>query len=261
MALIHCDFYSQILDLSSSMVVILPDPILKTPAGQSKNKPVRFPTLYLLHGLSDDHTIWQRRTSIERYASVYNLAIVMPAVHRSFYTNMVHGLNYWDYISQEVPTVARYYFPLSSSREENYVAGLSMGGYGAFKLALSCPEKFSAAGSFSGAIDIAGLVTFTQHQRDDELSNIFGNLDDVAGSENDLFSLAKTLAESGNPCPKLYQACGTRDMLLRFNRDFKSYAESLGLQITYHEGRAGHEWSFWDKQIQEFLKWLPLTRR
>ncbi len=145
MALIQCDFFSETLQLSTSMNVILPQPAR-----------ARYPVLYLLHGLSDDHTTWLRRTSIERYVDPLGLAVVMPAVHRSFYSDMAHGNRYWTFVSRELPALARGFFPISSSRADTFVAGLSMGGYGAFKLALSFPQRFAAAASLSGALDQAG---------------------------------------------------------------------------------------------------------
>jgi S-formylglutathione hydrolase FrmB len=137
MALIHCNFFSEVLKLSTSMYVILPQRTQNQIGMQGTVKKDKHPTLYLLHGLSDDHTIWLRRTSIERYVANLGLAVVMPEVHRSFYTDMVNGYNYWTFISEELPEIARSFFPLSDKREDNFVAGLSMGGYGAFKLALS----------------------------------------------------------------------------------------------------------------------------
>ena len=257
MALVHCDFYSNILKLSSSLCVILPDLPPTTVTKTKTSKTTNYKTLYLLHGLSDDHTMWQRRTSIERYATELNLAVVMPAVNRSFYTDMVSGLRYWTYVSEEVPAVARSYFPLSAKREDNFVAGLSMGGYGALKMALRCPETFCAAGSFSGAVDIVNLFTLRKEHHSDFV-NIFGNPDQVSGSDNDLYYLAKNLVNSGKPRPRVFQCCGTKDVLLHINRKFKSFAEDIGLDITYEEGRAGHEWSYWDKKIQTFLEWLQL---
>lgn len=105
-----------------------------------------YPVLYLLHGLSDDHTIWHRRTSIERYVSALGLAVVMPNVGKSFYTDMANGGNYFTFITEELPTLVQSYFPVSAKREDNFIAGLSMGGYGAFKVALSCPEKICGGG-------------------------------------------------------------------------------------------------------------------
>src|SRR5687768_14990413 len=134
MALIHCDFFSDVLGLSTSMTVILPQATTRQIGMNGAVRADAHATLYLLHGMSDDHTMWVRRTSIERYVTPLGLAVVMPAVHRSFYTDMAHGANYWTFISEELPLLARSFFPLATRREANFVAGLSMGGYGAFKL-------------------------------------------------------------------------------------------------------------------------------
>jgi len=257
MALIHCDFFSEVLGLSVNMDVILPQATFSQIGMQGKSFDDKHPTLYLLHGLSDDHTIWQRRTSIERYVAPLGIAVVMPAVHRSFYTDMHKGYRYWTFVSEELPAIARSFFPLSAKREDNFVAGLSMGGYGAFKLALRCPDKFAAAASLSGALDIVSAV---KSRRVEEFEMIFGDLDKVEGSENDLFYLAKKVAESDGPKPKLYQCCGTEDFLYASNVKFRDYARSLGLDLTYEEGPGTHEWGYWDMKIQSVLNWLPIQR-
>jgi S-formylglutathione hydrolase FrmB len=223
-------------------------------------KKEKYPTLYLLHGLSDDHTIWQRRTSIERYVSDMGIAVVMPNVGRSFYTDMKHGYNYFTFISEELPEIARQFFPLSDKREDNFAAGLSMGGYGAFKLALRCPNKYAAAASLSGAVDMAIRVKSNEIQDTTELENIFGNLNSIKNSENDLFYLAKNVSASNGPKPKLYQCCGTEDFLYEDNIKFKNFIEKTNLDYTYEEGPGIHEWKYWDDQIQKVLKWLPVSK-
>jgi S-formylglutathione hydrolase FrmB len=259
MALIHCNFYSHVLDLAASMTVILPQP--KPIKGASHRKANRkHPTLYLLHGLSDDHTIWQRRTSIERYVEGWNLAVVMPDVHRSFYTDMAKGYRYWTFISQELPVIARSLFPLSEARKDNFVAGLSMGGYGAFKLALSYPDRFAAAASLSGVLDIVLDAQDPDLEWQAELKTIFGRVSRLAGSPNDLFRLAKKVADSDGFRPRLYQWCGREDILYPENTSFRKRALELGLDLTYEEGPGEHEWGAWDRQIQRVLEWLPLRR-
>ena len=261
MALIHCNFFSDVLRISTSMDLILPQPLaLESAAGRARRKPI--PTLWLLHGLSDDHTIWQRRTSIERYVAPLNLAVVMPNGFRGFYTDMAHGYAYWTHLSEEVPRLARAFFPLSEARDENFVAGLSMGGYGAFKLALKRPEMFAAAASLSGALDIAGSAENAKSDvfRKQELTDIFGPLRAISGSDNDLFALAKKFAKLKGPKPALYQCCGTEDALYPRNLRFREHARSLGLDLTYEEGPGAHDWGFWDLWIQRVLDWLPLRR-
>lgn len=256
MALIHCHFFSEVLDLTTAMDVILPQP-LQTQPGRLASKASKYPTLYLLHGLSDDQTIWQRRTSIERYVRYIDLAVVMPAVHRSFYTNMAYGYRYWTFINEELPALARAFFPLSEAREDNFVAGLSMGGYGAFKLALTYPNRYAAAASLSGALDIVSVARTEGEDWQAEMQVIFGDLDRLAGSSNDLFYLAQQVATT-EVRPMLYQCCGTEDFLYEGNLRFKERAASLGLDLTYEEGPGEHEWGYWDQQIQRVLAWLPL---
>ncbi|MDU0202252.1 MULTISPECIES: alpha/beta hydrolase family protein [Paenibacillus] len=258
MAFIDCHFYSDSLGVSASMYVILPQHaqnqigIASASYGTSKH-----PTLYLLHGLSDDHTIWMRRTSIERYAAKLGIAVVMPAVNRSFYTDMAAGPKYWTFISEELPAIARSFFPLAEERELNYAAGLSMGGYGAMKLALTHPDRFAAAASLSGAVDISHrALNFP-----DEFKLIYGDVTSIKGSKNDLFYLAEQVKASKGPKPDLYQCCGTEDFLYEDNIRFRNYCRELGLDLTYEEGPGEHEWGYWDRQIQNVLNWLPLPAR
>jgi S-formylglutathione hydrolase FrmB len=259
MILTDVKFRSETLGMGCTMNVILPQRTLKD--AQTGTRP-QYRTLYLLHGHSDDHTAWQRWTSIERYAEQYNLAIVMPAVHLSFYTDMAHGGQYWQFISEEVPAVVRDLFPLSADRADNFVAGLSMGGYGAFKLALTHPDRFAAAASLSGAVNMNEVIkpnpadpnngAWLEHMR-----NIYGDLSKVPGSGNDLFALAKKAAQ-GQVKPKLYQCCGTEDFLYQNNLSFRDYARTLPLDLTYEEGPGEHNWAYWDAMIQKVLAWLPL---
>ncbi|TVX97993.1 alpha/beta hydrolase [Cohnella terricola] len=244
MAFLQCNFSSESLEISASMNVILPQ--------GEKKRPYR--TLYLLHGLSDDHTGWSRRTSIERYAEALGIAVVMPAVNRSFYTDMNRGAKYWTFVAEELPQIARSFFPLSDHREDNFAAGLSMGGYGAMKLGLSFPDRFAAVASLSGAMDVNRLVTERKYP---DFADIFEDSSSVAGSPADLFALAEQCAGK-QEIPLLYQACGTEDFLYEDNVRFRDHCRKLGLPLTYEEGPGDHEWGYWDRYIEHVLKWLPL---
>ncbi|NLB68807.1 MAG: esterase family protein [Lentisphaerae bacterium] len=243
MALFHSNFYSDVLGMQSSADVILPD----------RPDPARkMPTLYLLHGLSDDHTIWQRRTSIERYASKYYLAIVMPNGHRSFYTDMKSGRAYFTYISEELPNLMETFFPLSGERSERFIAGLSMGGYGAFKIAINLPGRYAAGAALSAVFNV------NRREQSPEFKAIFG--DGVSGTPDDMYaSVDKLIAETPEEkLPKLYQFCGTEDHLYGDNQEFREYSAKAGLPIEYSEGSGGHSWDVWDEQIKHVLEWLPL---
>lgn len=257
MILTEVKFFSETLGMRCTMNVLLPQRALKD--AQNGTKP-NYRTLYLLHGYSDDHTAWQRWTSIERYAEQYTLAVVMPTVHLSWYTDMAHGGKYWQFISEEVPAVARDLFPLSADRADNFVAGLSMGGYGAFKLALTHPGRFAAAASLSGALDIREVVKQNPADPNNDawlthMRNVFGDLSKVPGSSNDLFTLAEKVAR-GNVKPKLYQCCGTEDFLYADNLRFRDHARKLPLDLTYEEGPGDHNWAYWDVMIQKVLAWM-----
>lgn len=247
MALLHVNFFSKALGVASSVEVILPETdqgIGVTASGEAALPGV----LYLLHGYSDDHTIWQRRTSVERYAARHNLAIIMPAVNHSFYCNEEHGERYWDYVSDELPRIMHRFFRLSDKPEDTFVAGLSMGGYGAMKLALTYPERFGAAASFSGAADIAAM----SKRRSDDWSRIFGRKA-VRGTDCDLFHLMKANADAPHK-PRLYVSCGTADFLYDQHQRFVPALRKSGWDVTsYEEPDAVHEWGFWDREIAKFI--------
>lgn len=252
-------FFSHVLNQRSSMYLLVP----QRPPEEIGKQPGRYPVLTLLHGHTDDHTAWLRWTSIERYAEKYNLALVLPAAGNSFYTDMVHGEKYFTFLTEELPALTRDLFPLSAERGENFVAGLSMGGYGAFKLALSCPDKYAAAASLSGALDMRAAVK----EHDDpgnaawleKMRDIFGDLDQFPGSPHDLFAVAEKAARS-EVRPRLYQYCGTEDFLYADNVRFRDFVRPLGFDYTYEETPGDHTWGYWDAAIQRVLAWLPLAK-
>lgn len=252
MAFLQCDFFSETLRISSSMNVILPQA-----PHEVKAKP--FPYLLLLHGLSDDHTSWMRKTSIERYACEKGLAVVMPAANRSFYTNMFDGPAYWDFISNELPEISERFFPLSNKREDKFVGGLSMGGYGAIKMGLSKPRNYAAAISLSGALDLR-VRPDDWEKRLPEWKRIFGPNDALQNRDDDLFALAKRHSRTSLKDElKLYIACGTEDQLYPSNASFRACLKQCHIDFTYEEGPGEHNWKYWDQQIQHALRWLPLA--
>jgi len=258
MAFIQCRCFSEVLGRQVEIWVLLPQ---ATGAGQigmaGKVSGDRHRTLFLLHGLSDDHTIWMRRTSIERYVAPHGLAVVMPDASRSFYSDMHNGgPRYWTYISEELPELCRQFFPLSRKREDTFVAGLSMGGYGAFKLALSCPDRFAGGASLSGALDMAARNDPDMPDISADLRLIFDDDHAPSGGDGDLFALAQKCLSSGHPVPRLYSWCGTGDFLYRSNLRFRDHAASIGLPLEYHQSDGDHQWCYWDDQIQKVISFF-----
>lgn len=260
MALLHVEFFSEVLGLSSSMDVIVPQ---RSRRSGSRFEPP-YPVLYLLHGGSDNHTNWQRSTSIERYVSELGLVVVMPAVQYSFYTNQKYGLNYFTFLSEELPRLVREFFHVSEKREDTFAAGLSMGGYGAFKLGIACPEYFAAVASLSGSIDQRSRLTSEPSIPNSIMlqmaKHTFGSYEEYDQSDNDLAYVLNNHLANGVELPKFYQACGTNDHNYKINKDFYStYHQKLDLTYVEVPDR-GHDWGFWDEYIQHVLKWLPIRR-
>ena len=253
MAFLQLQFFSKVLDVACNVNVILPEGeqgigVKGSGAGELPG------VLYLLHGYSDDHSAWMRRTSVERYVSEHDLAVIMPAVNHSFYCNEANGERYWDYISEELPEIIHRFFRLSDKPEDTFVAGLSMGGYGAMRLALTYPERFAAAGSFSGVVDLVNEIRNTPDRHNWE--RIFGDLTRLEGSEIDTFHLMKKNAASERK-PRLYVSCGTNDFLFHHHERFVPALRKEGWDVTnYGKKGAVHEWGFWDQQIRSFVEFI-----
>jgi S-formylglutathione hydrolase FrmB len=254
MALLRCDFFAETLGLSTSMTVILPQETSRQigmPGAAREDVPV----LYLLHGLSDDDTIWSRRTSIERYVAPLGIAVVMPQVHQSFYADEVHGLPFWTFLTEELPELVHGFFRTSTAREDTFVAGLSMGGYGAMKWALREPHRFAAAASLSGALGLSDRHGGGDPSFRALLDRVFGDTP-IEGSANDVRHLVRTADAA--VLPDLYVACGTEDFLYGESVAFIEDARSAGVALTTSIGDGDHEWDYWDRAIQDVLAWLPL---
>ncbi|MBE7029194.1 MAG: esterase family protein [Clostridia bacterium] len=251
MALCELKFFSEALQMHSVVNVIIPQSSTSGEIGTNNNtKNEKYKCLYLLHGLSDDESIWLRRTSIERYANRYGVCVVMPCGGRSFYTDMKYGGKYYTYIAEEVPKVIGEFFNVSDKREDTYIAGQSMGGYGALKIALKNPDRFCACAGLSSVADIENMVNFFK----DTLVPIFGEDINIPEDEN-LFHLAKKC--NSNPLkPRIYMGVGTEDFLYEDNVKFKEFMEKLDYDYTYQESEGIHTWDFWDVYIPYALDWM-----
>lgn len=260
MALIQATLHSQALMSEMDVIVIIPDSIDKW-ADEAGSCTGRCPVLYLLHGMSDDQSIWLRRTSIERYADDHGIIVVMPTTYLGFYTDMCMGDMYWQYITKELPATCRSLFPqMSRKREDTFVAGLSMGGYGALKCGLRAPETFSWAAGLSACCDVAALANEANLAAPRYFFDIFGPAEEVKGSFNDLFAAAEDMAKSDGPKTQLYMWCGTEDFLYQQNVRFRDHVCALKLPLVYEESPGIHAWPYWDAKIQTVLNWLPLEK-
>jgi S-formylglutathione hydrolase FrmB len=237
-------YFSNALQKQTAADLILPEPKQSGP----------FSVLYLLHGLSDDHTIWQRRTSIERYVEGLPLIVVMPDTGRGWYTDAVEGMAWESAIVGDLVSYVDGLFHTRADRGGRCLAGLSMGGYGAAKLALRFPDRFVAAVSHSGALAFAHkpIPAEADERWRLERTRIVG--ENPVGGPNDLYALAAGLAPSDRPALRI--DCGTEDFLIEDNREFHAYLDGIGYAHEYAEHPGAHNWAYWDLHIQESLAFL-----
>lgn len=256
MALLQVNYWLKDIRLNQKMYVILPEQE-DVPSDELTDIPV----LYLLHGMGGDSTAWLRNSRIMRLIRHTKLAVVMPETGHGWYTNTNYGLNYYDALSSGLPKKVHELFPqLSTDRDKNFVCGLSMGGYGSWKFAFGS-ESFSYAASLSGALDLNQL-DFNQMKTDQQKAywrGIFGDITEFKGSENDLLEMARKQAATTKNLPKLFAWIGLEDELLyQANQTAIDEVRNLGYDLKYSEGHGKHEWYYWDQQLEEVLRWLPI---
>lgn len=247
MALLTVETGSPTLRMTTSIHVISPCDAGRQDGG----------TLYLLHGAGDDASTWHRLTTIELYAQTFGCTVIMPEVNRSYYTDMEYGLDYFTYLTQELPELCARMLNLDTDPAKTYVAGLSMGGYGALKCALTFPEKYAKAVSLSGVTDIRerlrdpdmppGMIK--------EMKAVFGERLEVK-PEQDLYALADTLVRENKRLPSLLACCGSEDPFCGMNRAFASYMEKSPFDFRYVETPGTHEWRFWEEHLKTAFDFL-----
>jgi S-formylglutathione hydrolase FrmB len=247
MSLLTAHWQSQILGKATTTQIIFPE----------TGKPP-FPTLYLLHGLSDDSTMWVRRTRLEIYAASLPLIIVMPDGYRGFYTDNEEGPAYALHIGEELPAFIERTFPAIRRRDGRAISGLSMGGYGALRIGLGYHDRFCSVHSHSGAVGwgrngkIESVEKASAPDPDfaAERLRIFGSSPD--GTDHDLLALARR-AQNTKKLPNILLDCGKKDFLLPENRAFVKELRGLKIPHAYHEYPGGHNWDYWDAHIRKAL--------
>ncbi len=245
MAFLHCELYSHKLRMPASVAVILPQDVTLRQA------PAR--VLYLLHGRSHNYSVWYRYTSLERYCQDYHAAIIMPEANRSFYTDMEQGVAYFSYITEELPALCQSMFHLSPRREDRFISGMSMGGYGCLKAALVKPEFYAACAAISPVTDIRKHVDETPENdpKKKEFRGIFGHSLSIS-PKDDLYALAIKKRHSPRR-PDFYFYCGTDDHLLNESRHFQQHLQQQGYTVAGEEWPGIHDWRFWDTAIEKVL--------
>lgn len=264
MASITCTFYSKILAKQVQASVFLPAmsaaEAQRLPDGERLDPDRRFPTLVLLHGFSETFNAWPRYSQMELFGEETGIAVICPDGNNGHYTDWETGPRYLTYLQEEFLPAMRALFPLSEKREETYVGGLSMGGYGALKWAFTHPATFSHLINFSGGVDIMDRLAYYK-QRDDvsDMEVVYGDLDQVKDSRHDNYWLLRNYDRSAWPLPKLYTCCGTEDgPVLGVHRRLAELYRELGGDVTTFECPGRHDFHFWNTALEKVMyEWLP----
>lgn len=267
MALLHFNFESQYLNGNTDISVILPERPRKVDAADFYSNGKRYKVLWLLHGTYGDYTDWVRRTNIETYACENDLIVVMPSALNSDYASwpkFACGYDMERYLVDELMPLVYHWLPASDKREDNFIAGLSMGAQGAARYAVWYPEKFAGVAILSGSphdwrrSNLKGaFAARTQNQLDAE-----GGLEGLLHSHRNIWDRIDALAKTGS-LPRMYVASGTADFLFQdWYVPFKNHAKEIGLDATFEELEGyGHEWRFWDITIQRTLRYFGFQSR
>lgn len=260
MSLIHFNYYSNALSKITDFFVIAPDDINSDmkKGNPNYNRPAKL--LLLLHGYSGNAADWVTGSPIRELAGKYNLVVAMPSGDNSFYTDAKHtGGKYCSFIGKELIDYLRERFSLSTRREDTFIGGFSMGGYGAIHIALSFPETFSKVVGLSSALIVESLDRIEKGNpiaNRDYYELCFGDLSLAASTMVNPKIQAHTLMEEGRPLPSFFIACGTEDFLYSVNHEFANWMMTNKIPTEYHEGPGIHNWAFWNSQIEPAIEWL-----
>ena len=260
MALVQVNYLSKALYRTVPVNVILPSDMISFETSDYLGVPIGgFPTLYLLHGLLGNYTDWVSGTRVQRWAEDAGLAVVMPSGDNSFYVpGLAANNDYGAFIGEELPSVMRDMFPLSRRREDTFIAGLSMGGFGTLRNGMKYAETFSRIAALSSAIHFfdPGFWSLAGEQ------TVFGDVAEAAKTDKShyvvLEQLKARVAVGEVEAPEFWMSCGTEDSLFQVNLKFRDLLREAGFAVTWDEEPRGHDWDFWDSQIKKVIDWLPL---
>lgn len=207
----------------------------------------KLPVVYLLHGGGGDFREWSNDSDVAGFAEK-GLILVMPEGESSYYTNAVERPHdrFEDYIVTDLISDVESKFPAALS--DRAIAGISMGGFGAIKLALKHPALYKFVGALSPAIDVPSrpfsikrISQYRQH------ASIFGAWGSETRRENDPFVLARTVP--ADQIPLLYIACGEQEGLMASNREFTKLLAERKFHFENHFGSGGHDWNQWNGRL------------
>lgn len=268
MAVMTLRFNSEILGFSTALRILVPTECAKEFDYEKHYRDkTLMPVLWLLHGGSDNYTDWHDCTTVQVLADRCKFAVVMPDAQNSSYSNMAYGPDWFDYMTRELPEYLYARFPFSRKREDNFIAGMSMGGFGTLKIALSYPERFLAACPIASAVGLTNQ--YVHHTTDErkwfgrEFEKIFGHFEhpeELLGSGEDCYWLLEKALKEKRELPALMMAQGTEDFTYEDNRKFRDFAQSRGVNIEWVEAPGIHDWNSWNLYIPRVFAFISKQR-
>jgi putative tributyrin esterase len=266
MAIVKVNFFSESLMRTVNFLAVVPIDKRSVDGNVTRSKDKPFKTLYLLHGIYGSEYDWVTSTRIKQLAMDHNLVVIMPAGENKFYSDQggYHD-HFGSFIGEELVNFTRTMFRLSDKREDTYVAGLSMGGLGAFYAGLRYPDTFGYIGAFSSALEGMPYPKDNDgprlHMKRMFYEAVMGPEENFKDGPMDYYTLADKIAASGKDIPKIYMAVGESDHLRGVNEKYCEHLKELGIDVDFFEDEGAHEWGFWDKHIERFIEWLPLEEK
>lgn len=260
MALVDVTFYSNALNRQVAYKALIPIDGPMALGAERDNTPLR--TLYLLHGIMGSSGDWLACSRVANWAGAQRIALVFPAGDNSFYVDQEASNSYYgDYIGRELVEETRRMFPLSHKREDTFIGGLSMGGYGALRNGLKYHETFGGIIALSSALIQETAIASTEQSewsfgKRSYYESVFGDLTKLAGSDKDIAALVQGIQAQGAVYPRIYIACGTEDFLIENNRRCHAMLQEAQVEHEYLESPGVHDWAFWDDYIQKALAWM-----
>lgn len=261
MALLQINYFSNVLKRVTTFHMFLPNDVQSYSTDGNKNYERNCKTLYLLHGFSGNTIDWMINSNASDMAQKYNLAIVMPSGENSFYLDgKGSGKAYGKFVGEELVDYVSKTFGLSKQKEDLFIGGLSMGGFGALHKGIKYHNTFHKSFGLSSALIVNGIKGMKPGESNevadyDYYTSVFGDLNHLEESENNPEYLVKQLKRKGEEIPSLYMACGTEDFLLNENREFRDFLIHEKADITYVESKGIHNWDFWNEYLEPAIVW------
>ena len=247
------EFYIHLVDKNIPPFMVQGNPYYKRPAK----------TIILLHGYSGDCTDWLYNSAAADFSFKYNLNVVMPSGGLDFYLDKIAtGHQYCKFIGEDLVNYLRDTFHIAMKKEDTFIGGLSMGGFGALHTGLTYPQNFGGIMALSSALIIYGLKDFKPNMKDNVMANYeyyvnaFGDLNKAEKSDHNPEVLFKKNKKKGIKNPKIYQACGSEDFLLEPNHKFRDFLKKEKADFIYSEGPGIHDWNFWTPHAYEGIEYL-----